>query len=256
MEKEILLETKLLSKSFSHAGIQQNVLRNLDLKIYKGDFTVIMGSSGAGKSTLLYALSGMDKPTLGDILFYGVDGKTNIAKYSNDRLAIFRRKNCGFIFQDICLNDNLSIMDNVLVAGYIANKDKYLVRENALQLFDDVKISEDMFKKFPAQLSGGEAQRVGIVRALINNPRIVFADEPTGALNSAGADAVLNLLNEINSDGQSIVMVTHDIKSAVRGNRIIYLKDGSIEGELELDKYDGSADRFQVVQNFLAGMGW
>lgn len=256
MEKEILLETKLLSKSFSHAGIQQNVLRNLDLKIYKGDFTVIMGSSGAGKSTLLYALSGMDKPTLGDILFYGVDGKTNIAKYSNDRLAIFRRKNCGFIFQDICLNDNLSIMDNVLVAGYIVNKDKYLVRENALQLFDDVKISEDMFKKFPAQLSGGEAQRVGIVRALINNPRIVFADEPTGALNSAGADAVLNLLNEINSDGQSIVMVTHDIKSAVRGNRIIYLKDGSIEGELELDKYDGNADRFQVVQNFLAGMGW
>lgn len=256
MSKEVLLETKLLSKSFSHAGIQQNVLRNLDLKIYKGDFTVIMGSSGAGKSTLLYALSGMDKPTLGDILFYGVDGKTNIAKYSNDRLAIFRRKNCGFIFQDICLNDNLSIMDNVLVAGYIANKDKYLVRENALQLFDDVKISEDMFKKFPAQLSGGEAQRVGIVRALINNPRIVFADEPTGALNSAGADAVLNLLNEINSDGQSIVMVTHDIKSAVRGNRIIYLKDGSIEGELELDKYDGSADRFQVVQKFLSGMGW
>lgn len=256
MEKEILLETKLLSKSFSHAGIQQNVLRNLDLKIYKGDFTVIMGSSGAGKSTLLYALSGMDKPTLGDILFYGVDGKTNIAKYSNDRLAIFRRKNCGFIFQDICLNDNLSIMDNVLVAGYIVNKDKYLVRENALQLFDDVKISEDMLKKFPAQLSGGEAQRVGIVRALINNPRIVFADEPTGALNSAGADAVLNLLNEINSDGQSIVMVTHDIKSAVRGNRIIYLKDGSIEGELELDKYDGSADRFQVVQKFLSGMGW
>lgn len=256
MDKEILLETKLLSKSFSHAGIQQNVLRNLDLKIYKGDFTVIMGSSGAGKSTLLYALSGMDKPTLGDILFYGVDGKTNIAKYSNDRLAIFRRKNCGFIFQDICLNDNLSIMDNVLVAGYIVNKDKYLVRENALQLFDDVKISEDMFKKFPAQLSGGEAQRVGIVRALINNPRIVFADEPTGALNSAGADAVLNLLNEINSDGQSIVMVTHDIKSAVRGNRIIYLKDGSIEGELELEKYDGNADRFQVVQSFLAGMGW
>lgn len=256
MEKEILLETKLLSKSFSHAGIQQNVLRNLDLKIFKGDFTVIMGSSGAGKSTLLYALSGMDKPTLGDIIFYGVDGKTNIAKYSNDRLAIFRRKNCGFIFQDICLNDNLSIMDNVLVAGYIVNKDKYLVRENALQLFDDVKISEDMFKKFPAQLSGGEAQRVGIVRALINNPRIVFADEPTGALNSAGADAVLNLLNEINNDGQSILMVTHDIKSAVRGNRIIYLKDGSIEGELELDKYDGSADRFQVVQNFLAGMGW
>lgn len=256
MEKEILLETKLLSKSFSHAGIQQNVLRNLDLKIYKGDFTVIMGSSGAGKSTLLYALSGMDKPTLGDILFYGVDGKTNIAKYSNDRLAIFRRKNCGFIFQDICLNDNLSIMDNVLVAGYIANKDKYLVRENALQLFDDVKMSEDMFKKFPAQLSGGEAQRVGIVRALINNPRIVFADEPTGALNSAGAEAVLNLLNEINSDGQSIVMVTHDIKSAVRGNRIIYLKDGSIEGELELGKYDGSADRFQIVQNFLAGMRW
>lgn len=256
MEKEILLETKLLSKSFSHAGIQQNVLRNLDLKIYKGDFTVIMGSSGAGKSTLLYALSGMDKPTLGDIMFYGVDGKTNIAKYSNDRLAIFRRKNCGFIFQDICLNDNLSIMDNVLVAGYIVNKDKYLVRENALQLFDDVKISEDMFKKFPAQLSGGEAQRVGIVRALINNPRIVFADEPTGALNSAGADAVLNLLNEINSDGQSIVMVTHDIKSAVRGNRIIYLKDGSIEGELELEKYDGSADRFQAVQSFLSSMGW
>ncbi|MDR2957009.1 MAG: ABC transporter ATP-binding protein, partial [Coriobacteriales bacterium] len=174
---EAILSTQKLSKSFSTGGVQQHVLKNLDIDIYRGDFTVIMGPSGAGKSTLLYALSGMDKPTLGQVVFDGQD----ISKLSNDRLALFRRRNCGFVFQQIYLIDNMSGMDNVLACGRLVNKKRKEVVQEAIRLFEQLGITEELWRKFPNQLSGGEAQRTGIVRALINNPLIVFADEPTGS---------------------------------------------------------------------------
>ncbi len=240
-----ILSTQKLCKTFSNAGLQQHVLKNLDLEIYEGDFTVIMGPSGAGKSTLLYALSGMDKPTLGGIRFEGRE----IAALSNDKLAVFRREYCGFVFQQIYLLDNMSILDNIMACGLLVNKNRAAVAAKAKEL--------PTWNKFPAQVSGGEAQRAAIARALINSPKIVFADEPTGALNSSYGSAVLDVLSEVNAAGQSIVMVTHDMKSARRANRVLYLKDGVVQGECALGAYvSGDAARHERLKAFLAGMGW
>lgn len=251
---KIIIKTEKLCKSFSNGGIQQHVLKNLDINLIEGDFTVIMGSSGSGKSTLLYAISGMDKPTLGEIDFAG----KNLAELSNDQLAVFRRNNCGFVFQQIYLLDNMSVLDNVLASGLLINKNKRELVQKAKNLLIKVGINENSWSKFPTQLSGGEAQRVGIVRALINNPRILFADEPTGALNSASSDNVLDIFTNVNGNGQSIVMVTHDMKTALRGNRILYLRDGVICGELQLGVFSEkeNVERHEKLSAFLTEMGW
>lgn len=250
---ESILSTEKLCKTFSVGGRQQHVLCNLDVTINKGDFTVIMGASGSGKSTFLYALSGMDKPTLGKIYFGGEE----ISSYSNDKLAVFRRKHCGFVFQQIYLLDSMSICDNVLAAGLLVSDDKAALKKKAEGLIRQVGLDEGTGRKFPTQLSGGEAQRAGIVRALINSPEIVFADEPTGQLNSASSKAVLDVLSDANEQGQSIVMVTHDLKSARRGSRILYLQDGVICGECNLGKYQsGDRARHEKLSAFLNEMGW
>jgi putative ABC transport system ATP-binding protein len=249
-----ILKTEKLSKTFSSGGIQQHVLKNLDIRLLEGDFTIIMGSSGSGKSTLLYAISGMDKPTLGEINFEG----KNLAKLNNDQLAIFRRNNCGFVFQQIYLLDNMSVLDNVLASGLLVNKNKRELVKKAKELLITVGIDENSWSKFPTQLSGGEAQRVGIVRAIINNPKILFADEPTGALNSTAGERVLDVFTNVNRTGQSIVMVTHDMKTALRGNRILYLRDGVICGDLKLGEYSEHENlkRQERLRTFLAEMGW
>ena len=250
----VIIKTEKLCKTFSNGGNQQHVLKNLDISLVEGDFTIIMGSSGSGKSTLLYAISGIDKPTLGEIDF----GGKNLAKLNNDQLAIFRRNNCGFVFQQIYLLDNMSVLDNVLASGLLVNKNKREVVQKAKELLIQVGISENAWSKFPTQLSGGEAQRVGIVRALINSPRILFADEPTGALNSASSESVLDIFTKANQNGQSIVMVTHDMKTALRGNRILYLRDGVICGDLKLGEYSEqkNLERHEKIKHFLAEMGW
>ncbi len=251
--KKTLLKTESLSKSFSSGGALQHVLKNIDLELYEGDFTVIMGASGAGKSTLLYALSGMDTPSLGKITF----GEKVISDLNSDGLAVFRRDHCGFVFQQVYLIDSMSVFDNVMAAGLLVNPDKKAVAKRADELFDSVDISKETRRKFPTQISGGEAQRVGIVRALINSPEILFADEPTGALNSKTGLDVLNTLTSFNEQGQSIVMVTHDMRSARRGNRILYLKDGSILGECSLGKYQpDDKERHEKLSAFLTKMGW
>ena len=248
-----IIKTEKLCKSFSNNGLQQHVLKNLDLEIYEGDFTIIMGASGAGKSTLLYSLSGMDKPTLGKITF----NEKEITDMTIDELAYFRRENCGFVFQQTYLIDSMSVLDNVLVSGLLVNKNKKEVVAKAKAILLSVDIHEGLWNKFPSQLSGGEAQRVGIARALINSPKLVFADEPTGALNSKTGKDVLDTLTNCNNEGQSIVMVTHDMSSARRGNRIIYLKDGEIAGVCDLGKYvSGDKERHQKLRDFLNMMGW
>ncbi|SEP64507.1 putative ABC transport system ATP-binding protein [Lachnospiraceae bacterium NE2001] len=250
---EVIIKTKNLEKSFQVGGRKQTIIDNLDLEIYKGDFTVIMGSSGAGKSTLLYSLAGMDKASRGQITYCGKD----ITKMNDDKLAVFRRKHCGFVFQQVHLIESMSVMDNVISTGMLTGQRQKALRGKASQLFDRVGIGPDMTEKFSSQMSGGEAQRCAMVRALINDPDVVFADEPTGALNSAGVKAVLDVLTDINESGQSVVMVTHDIKSARRGNRIIYLKDGGILGECNLGKYvSGDKERHAKLREFLEKMGW
>ena len=248
-----IISAKNLVKTFSNNGITQTIINNLDLEIYENDFTIIMGSSGAGKSTLMYSLSGMDMPTSGVIQFCGKD----ITKMNADQLAVFRRKNCGFVFQQVYMLDKMSLLDNALTAGLLVDKNKKEVIKRAKDLFDKVNLPENTIRKTVNQVSGGEAQRAGIVRAAINNPICLFADEPTGALNSENSKAVLDVFTSLNNEGQSIIMVTHDKKSAIRGNRIIYLKDGKICGELALDKYEkDSEERNQKLDEFLKNMGW
>lgn len=248
-----ILTAKDLCKTFSNESVQQHVLKNLNLSIKKGDFTVIMGNSGSGKSTLLYALSGMDRPTLGSISYQGEE----ISGYSNDKLAVFRRKHCGFVFQQNYLNDSMSVLDNVMICGLLISKDRKKLADKAKKLLTQVGLSEQTFNKFPTQLSGGEKQRVAVVRGIINEPEILFADEPTGALNSQNTENVLNVFTELNAKGQSIVMVTHDMRSARRANRILYLKDGIITGELNLGTYQsGDRERHEKLRHFLQEMGW
>lgn len=247
-----VIVTDKLSKTFSTEGVQQHVLKNLDLQIHAEDFTVIMGPSGAGKSTLLYALSGIDRPTLGTVTFSG----TEISKLNQDRLAAFRRDHCGFVFQQINLLDSMSAMDNVMAPGLLRRRREDVARR-ANDLFDVVEIDASTRRKLPSQLSGGEAQRVALVRALINEPDVVFADEPTGQLNSESSTRVLDLLTQVHRDQQSVVMVTHDVRTAVRGSRILYLRDGTIQGELLLGAFDDDVPaRTDRLTSFLAEMGW
>ena len=249
-----VLKTEKLCKSFSNGGVQQHVIKNLDLEIMEGDFTIIMGSSGSGKSTLLYALSGMDKPSMGKVFF----GDKEIQDYSNDQLAVFRRGNCGFVFQSVYLLENQTVLDNVLTGALIVQKNSPSLVLKAKNLLKKVGLTEEDLKKYPSQLSGGEAQRVGIVRALINKPDMVFADEPTGALNSSSSQDVLDIFSDVHKNGQSIVMVTHDIKTALRGTRVLYLRDGGVVGDYKMPIYgqDDLKERRSGLTNFLDGMGW
>lgn len=252
-EKEVVIQAKGLKKSFRCGDVEQVIFENLSLDIYKGDFTVIMGSSGAGKSTLLYSLSGMDRPQKGEVKFCG-EMVTNL---TDDQLAVFRRKNCGFVFQQNYLLDRMSLIDNVIVAGVLVSNKRNEVVEKAKKIFEMVNIPPNIQKKFPNQISGGEAQRVGIVRAVINSPNVVFADEPTGSLNSDNSKAVLDIFSKLYKDGQSIIMVTHDKQSALRANRLIYLKDGKVCGDCNLGEYeDNNTDRTAKLEKFLIEMGW
>ena len=253
MEKEIIISAKHLKKVFGAGENEQIIYSDFDIDIYKGDFTVIMGASGAGKSTLMYSLSGMDTPNAGTISFCG----SEITKMNSDELAVFRRKNCGFVFQQIYLIDKMNLLDNVITAGSLTSKNKADIVERANKLFDMVNIPPATRKKLPSLISGGEAQRAGIVRAAINQPVTIFADEPTGALNSNNSDAVLDVFSMLNATGQSIVMVTHDKKSALRGNRVVYIKDGAIYGDCDLGTYsEDNKERTKKLDDFLKEMGW
>ena len=252
-KKEPIISARHLKKVFGAGESEQVVYSDFDIDIYKGDFTVIMGASGAGKSTLMYSLSGMDKPNAGTVTFCG----TEITGMSSDALAVFRRKHCGFVFQQIYLIDKMNLLDNVITAGSLTSKNKADIVRRANALFDMVNISETTRRKLPSLISGGEAQRAGIVRAAINEPAAIFADEPTGALNSYHSDAVLDVFSKLNANGQSIIMVTHDKKSALRGNRVVYIKDGAICGDCDLGAYkEADSARTEKLETFLKDMGW
>ncbi len=251
--KEILIKTEDLCKSFILGKTGVNVLKNLNIEIYKGDFTVIMGSSGSGKSTLLYSLSTMDNPTSGKVELLGKD----ISKINENEAAQIRNKDVSFIFQGINLLSDLTIYENVSYAAMTNRKNKKEVQKKVEELLKSLDLYEHK-DKYPAEVSGGMQQRVAIARAIINEPKVIFGDEPTGALNSSTGKVVLDILSEINDKGQSIVMVTHDIKSALRANRILYIKDGRLDGEINLGKYseENLKERREKLQNFLEERSW
>lgn len=252
--KQTILSAKDLCKSFAHNGGQLHVLSHVDMELYEGEFTVIMGASGSGKSTLLYALSGMDRATAGEVLYGGKD----IVKLKEKELAKLRHSDFGFIFQQMHLVSNLTLLENVVVPGYL-NKDQSAseVRNRAEQLLEKMSVSQ-IKTHLPSQVSGGEQQRCAVARAVINEPKVLFADEPTGALNRKNTTDVLDLLTELNREGQSVLMVTHDLRAALRGNRILYLEDGKIIGELMLPDYRAGDEKAREtrVNAWLTSLEW
>lgn len=253
--KEIIYQGTEMVKTFGETSI----LQRISLELYKGDFTVIMGSSGSGKSTLLYLLGGMDRLSDGQLFYHGHTdgGSVDLVHASEKELTDLRAGEFGFVFQHAHLVSNLTLKENIRMAGLIVGsmsereigeRTKELIRQMCLEKAKD---------RLPAQVSGGEAQRAAVARAVITKPKILFADEPTGALNRANTEETLNLLTALHKEGQTILMVTHDREAALRGNRILYLEDGTIVGELELGAYQGKEqDREQKLANWLEGFHW
>ncbi|CAH1220610.1 putative ABC transporter ATP-binding protein YknY [Paenibacillus sp. JJ-223] len=253
MSKEMkvpLIRARNLCRTYSTGTEQFHAIRNIDLDIYEGDFTVIMGNSGSGKSTLLYLLSGLDRVTAGEVHFR----EEQIDRYSERKMSEFRARRIGYIYQSSNLVPDLPIRENISLPGYIAGRKKSEVRAKADQLMDRMDIAGQR-NRLPSETSGGQQQRAAIARALINSPDVVFADEPTGSLNFEHGQAVLDILTEINQAGQSVVMVTHDMKAACRADRLIFIQDGKVGGILEFDKYDGTRlpERESIIFAFVSG---
>jgi putative ABC transport system ATP-binding protein len=249
--KSPIIRAEGLSKSFKNDRVVTSVIRDLDLSIDKGSFTVIMGNSGSGKSTLLYLLCGLDKVSSGKIWIDDIP----VHGRSERDLALLRRSSIGFVFQDNNLVPNLTIRENILVAGYLVNKDRKLLNQRASALLEDLDILP-LADRLPSQASGGELQKCAIARALINNPLVVLADEPTGSLNSEASSRVLDCLSRLHQNGQSIVMVTHELKCASRGERILFFKDGAITGQRFKVQNADAAIEEEEMHLWLKEKGW
>ena len=250
--RKALLTAKEIVKTYP--GAQEPVLNHINVEIYDGDFTVIMGPSGAGKSTLLYALSGMDTISSGQVLYKGKE----LGTLSEKKIAKLRASEFGFVFQQTHLVSNLTLFENVAVAGFLEKgKSEQDVRNRAEELLKQMNV-EKAKNRLPSEASGGEAQRAAMARAMINQPGLLFADEPTGALNRKHSEEVLELLTALNRDGQSILMVTHDVKAAIRGTRILYLEDGKILDEMPLPSFDVKTEkeREEKVSAWLTALSW
>ena len=252
---DIVLESKELCKTYIVNGYNNNVLQNVDFKLHEGEFTAIMGPSGSGKSTLLYTLSGMDKMTSGSVIFDGED----MAGMNTKQLTNLRLHKMGFVFQQMYMLKKLSIMDNIILPGYQAgSRSKDEVNDRARKLMHNLGI-DDIATNEICEVSGGQLQRACLCRALINSPKILFADEPTGALNSKASTEVMRELRKANAEGTTILMVTHSEKVAASSDRVIYLVDGNIQGELNLGKQQDENEtsaRERKLKNWLDEMGW
>jgi len=252
-----ILEVKDLCKTYIVNKRQNNVLRNVSFSVKPGEMVAVMGPSGSGKSTLLYTVSGMDALTAGDVQF---DGKS-IAKMSQKELSRLRLDHMGFIFQQMYMLKNLSIIDNIMLPSCQSRKIKEsrkVKTERAKELMRRQGII-DTAENGIDEVSGGQLQRACLCRSLINQPKIIFADEPTGALNRAASDEVMDMLGAVNREGTTVMLVTHDVKVAARCTRVMYIVDGNIKGEYNLDVYDGQSslrERERAINNWLMEMGW
>lgn len=234
MKKMIIGED--IVKSFGEGGEQRNVLDGVSASIHEGEFVAVMGPSGSGKSTLLFALSGTDGVNGGTVVFEGKD----LSTLGENELADLRRTQMGFVFQQPTMLKNLNILDNIILPSMRDNrKNAANISVKARELMSRVGIAE-LEKRNITQVSGGQLQRAGICRALMNNPRIIFGDEPTGALNSISAQEIMDIFSEINADGTAVMLVTHDAQVAARTERIMFMRDGKVVGELKLPKLVGT----------------
>lgn len=252
-----IIDVKDLCKTYVVNKRQINVLKNINFSIEEGEMVAIMGPSGSGKSTLLYTVSGMDKATCGSVVFNGKD----ITKIKNNRLADIRLNEMGFIFQQMYMMKNLTVLDNVVLPAIRSSKSK-------LSKSEKIKRGENLMRKLGIieiadndinEVSGGQLQRACICRSMINNPKIIFADEPTGALNRTSAEEVMNELTKLNNEGTTIMMVTHDAKVAARCSRVLYIVDGNIQGEYKVPDKRSEMDDMQIerdLNNWLMSHGW
>jgi putative ABC transport system ATP-binding protein len=243
-----LLESKQLQKRYVLGkNNEQHVLKDVNLQIERGEFVSVMGPSGSGKSTLLYNISGMDRMTAGSVVFNGLE----LSALSEKALARVRLNNMGFIFQQIHLLKNLSVFDNIILTAYLArNASRSAINQRAADLMEKTGIAA-IAEHDITQASGGQLQRVGICRALMNAPEIIFGDEPTGALNSKSSAEIMGLLDDINRAGTTILLVTHDIKVAAKTERVLFMIDGRIVAENRLGKYEGGRDGIKAREEGL-----
>ncbi|MDP1395563.1 ABC transporter ATP-binding protein [Lysinibacillus capsici] len=242
-----------IAKTFQVGKEQHPVLLDVSVAINQGEFISIMGPSGCGKSTLLYALSGMDSIDQGQVIFDGMD----LTTLSDKELADLRRTKMSFVFQHPTFLKSLNILDNILLpAMRDERKNVRALTERALQIMNKMGIA-DLAKRDITQVSGGQLQRAGICRALISNPQVIFGDEPTGALNSTSAQEIMDLLASINSEGTTVMLVTHDPKIAARTERILFMSDGAIVNELRLPRFTGTDldDRMVKVVSTMQKIG-
>lgn len=252
---DTVLSVKDLCKTYIVNAYSNNVLQNVNFQMYKGEFVTIMGPSGSGKSTLLYTVSGMDKMTSGEVIFNG----KNISQMNGKQLSKLRLMEMGFIFQQMYMMKKLCIFDNIVLPGYragIAARED--VNKRAAALMRNLGVI-DVAERDITEVSGGQLQRACLCRALINQPEVIFADEPTGALNSKAAEDVMRELVAANQEGTSILMVTHSVKVAAQSDRVIYLVDGNIQGEIQLGKQKSEQEinkRERILKTWLMDQGW
>ena len=253
-----ILEVKNLCKTYIVSKRQNNVLKNVNFTVSEGEMTAVMGPSGSGKSTLLYTVSGMDGITSGEVLFCG----KSITAMGERELADLRLDEMGFIFQQMYMLKNLTVLDNIILPAAQSKKNTESRRqtdERGRALMRRLGI-DDVGGNDINEVSGGQLQRACICRSMINNPRMIFADEPTGALNRSASDEVMNELLSLNRDGTTVMCVTHDPKVAAKCSRVLYIMDGGIVGEKEMGHFDGSGkefrDRERELNNWLIAQGW
>ncbi len=250
-----ILEVKDLCKTYIVNKRQNNVLKNVNFKIGEGEMVAVMGPSGSGKSTLLYAVSGMDSLTAGEVSFCG----RNIAGMGERELADLRLDEMGFIFQQMYMLKNLTILDNIILPATQSKKQREPRRETARRGQDFMRRLGiiDIADNDINEVSGGQLQRACICRSMINDPKMIFADEPTGALNRASSDEVMEELVKLNSEGTTIMLVTHDVKVAAKCTRVMYIVDGNIKGEYDLsDCSTQIRERERALNNWLLELGW
>lgn len=252
-----ILEVKDLCKTYIVNKRQNNVLKNVSFTVKEGEMVAIMGPSGSGKSTLLYTVSGMDSLTAGQALFCGKD----ITKMNDKELATLRLDEMGFIFQQMYMLKNLTVLDNIILPACQSQKNtksRKEILQHGQELMRKLGII-DIADNDINEVSGGQLQRACICRSMINNPKMIFADEPTGALNRTSSDEVMEELAKLNREGTTIMLVTHDVKVAARCTRVLYIVDGTIKGEYNLDNYENDPqmrERERALNHWLLELGW
>lgn len=257
-----LLEVRNLTKKYYEGATESRVVDNVNLDVDEQEFVMVMGASGSGKTSLLHLLAGIDDFDEGTIRYKDVD----FGHMGEKAKTVFRRTNIGIVFQQNCLIPDLTVYENILLPAMLnreKGKKKDSIKDAILKLCGQVGLEEHI-GKYPSQLSGGQQQRAAILRSIVNRPPLLLCDEPTGSLNSAQTEIVMRLLNLLNKKGQTIVLVTHDMKVAVKGKRVVYIKDGSIGGELrfsethpdETNQKEIYRHREEELLNFLQKRGW